>query len=143
RHPRRRVRLGVHRLAQVELVGGREGRHARGAQDRRPHNQPRQGPTRRFTPPRMPQVQPRKREGEGRMNHYYQDERVTLFGGDALATLAELPSASIDAVVTDPPYSSGGMVRGDRTQTDVKAKYSGSYGKQPDHADFTGDSRDQ
>lgn len=67
----------------------------------------------------------------------------TLHRGDALAVLRDLPDASVDAVITDPPYSSGGMVRGDRTGTDVKSKYSGGYGKQPDHAEFTGDNRDQ
>lgn len=45
---------------------------------------------------------------------YYSDDRATLYGGDALAVLAALPSGSVDAVVCDPPYSSGGMVRGDR-----------------------------
>lgn len=77
------------------------------------------------------------------MTPYYADDRATLYRGDALAVLRELPDASIDAVITDPPYSSGGMVRGDRTGTDVKAKYSGAYGIQPDHVEFTGDNRDQ
>lgn len=36
---------------------------------------------------------------------YYADDRVTLYGGDALAVLASLPDASIDAVVTSPPYA--------------------------------------
>lgn len=66
-----------------------------------------------------------------------------LHHGDALAVLRDLPTASVDALITDPPYSSGGMVRGDRAGSDTKAKYSGSYGKQPDHADFAGDNRDQ
>jgi len=74
---------------------------------------------------------------------FYSDDRVDLYGGDSLAVLASLPTGEIDAIVCDPPYSSGGMVRGDRAQTDTKAKYSGGYGKQPAHADFTGDSRDQ
>ena len=43
---------------------------------------------------------------------YYQDDRAALYLGDCLAVLRELPTASIDAVITDPPYSSGGMVRG-------------------------------
>ena len=40
------------------------------------------------------------------MKPYYQDadERVTLYHGDALAVLRDLPSASVDAVITDPPY---------------------------------------
>ena len=43
---------------------------------------------------------------------YYSDPHVTLCRGDALDVLAALPSGSVDAVVCDPPYSSGGMVRG-------------------------------
>jgi DNA modification methylase len=53
---------------------------------------------------------------------YYQDDRATLFKADALAVLASLPTASVDALITDPPYSSGGMVRGDRAGTDTKSK---------------------
>lgn len=44
---------------------------------------------------------------------YYSDERATLYNADALAVLASLPTASVDALITDPPYSSGGMVRGE------------------------------
>ena len=35
---------------------------------------------------------------------YYSDERVTLWHGDCLDVLATLPDASVDSVVTDPPY---------------------------------------
>ena len=56
--------------------------------------------------------------------------------GDALALLRELPDASIDALITDGPYSSGGMVRGDRTNA-TSDKYNQTI------ADFAGDNRDQ
>jgi site-specific DNA-methyltransferase (adenine-specific) len=38
---------------------------------------------------------------------YFEADGVTIFHGDALAVLAELPSESIGIVFTDPPYSSG------------------------------------
>lgn len=39
---------------------------------------------------------------------YYADEFVTLYHGDCLDVVPELAERSVDAVVTDPPYSSGG-----------------------------------
>ena len=38
------------------------------------------------------------------MTIYYQDEHVAVHHGDCLDVLATLPDASVDAVVTDPPY---------------------------------------
>jgi len=64
-----------------------------------------------------------------------------MLKGDALAVLRDLPDASVDAVVTDPPYSSGGMVRGDRTNSSALSKY--TRGVDTSGGDFTGDNRDQ
>lgn len=71
---------------------------------------------------------------------YYTDERATLYNADALAVLASLPTASVDALIADPPYSSGGMVRSDRAGA-TGAKY--MRGEVNTQADFSGDSRDQ
>jgi DNA modification methylase len=64
---------------------------------------------------------------------------ATLYRADALEILPTL--RGIDALITDPPYSSGGMVRGDRMMT-TRAKYQ-STDVEREHADFTGDNRDQ
>ena len=75
---------------------------------------------------------------------YYSDDRATLYGGDALAVLAALPSGSVDAVVCDPPYSSGGMVRGDRAGANTVSKYVTTQNTLRDSiVDFSGDNRDQ
>lgn len=75
------------------------------------------------------------------MKVHYEDDRTTIYRGDALAVLRDLPTASVDGLVTDPPYSSGGMMRDDRTNT-ARGKYVGGSAKH-DLADFSGDSRDQ
>lgn len=43
------------------------------------------------------------------MTIHYTDDRVTLHHGDCLDVLATLPEASVDAIVTDPPYGLGFM----------------------------------
>lgn len=48
--------------------------------------------------------------------------QATLYQGDCLQILPSLTDP-IDALITDPPYSSGGMVRGDRTNQSTAAKY--------------------
>ena len=64
-----------------------------------------------------------------------------LITGDVLSVLPALASESVDAVITDPPYSSGGMYRGDRTsKTSDKYQTSGTRREYPE---FYGDSRDQ
>jgi len=68
---------------------------------------------------------------------------AVLHRGDALAVLRDLPDASVDAVITDPPYSSGGAFRGDRTLS-VHAKYVNNDSMSGNAlASFTGDTRDQ
>jgi len=64
---------------------------------------------------------------------------ATLYHGDCLEILDTLDG--VDAVITDPPYSSGGMFRADRMLKPA-AKYvnSDSQGFQQD---FSGDNRDQ
>lgn len=74
------------------------------------------------------------------LSPYYADDSVTLYHGDSLRVLSEMPHASVNAVITDPPYSSGGMVRGDRTAS-TSSKY--VRAEVNTQADFTGDSRDQ
>lgn len=69
---------------------------------------------------------------------------ATLYHGEALDVLDQLSRTPIvDAVITDPPYSSGGQFRSDRTQ-DTKAKYvQSSSGNQDALQNFSGDNRDQ
>lgn len=67
--------------------------------------------------------------------------RWQIITGDALQVLPTIPAGSVDAVVTDPPYSSGGQFRGDRMQ-DTRRKYQSSD-VQVEHAKFMGDNRDQ
>lgn len=76
------------------------------------------------------------------LSPYYSDDRATLYRGDALAVLRELPDASVDALITDPPYSSGGFTRGDRTG-DTRSKYVQSDSSNQRLEDFAGDNRDQ
>lgn len=66
---------------------------------------------------------------------------MRIINGEALAVLQTLDTASVDAVITDPPYSSGGMFRGDRMQN-TTAKYV-QTGTIVDRPQFQGDNRDQ
>lgn len=38
------------------------------------------------------------------MTPYFETESVVLYHGDCLAVMPKLPSGSVHAVVTDPPY---------------------------------------
>jgi site-specific DNA-methyltransferase (adenine-specific) len=76
------------------------------------------------------------------MKPYYEHGGITIYHGEALGVLAGLPRGGVHALITDPPYSSGGMVRGDRTQ-DVHTKYVRSDSESGNAlSGFTGDTRD-
>ena len=64
-----------------------------------------------------------------------------LFNGDALAVLRELPDASVDAVLTDPPYSSGGLHASAR-RVDPAQKYQ-QTGTKRVYPPMLGDCKDQ
>lgn len=69
------------------------------------------------------------------MSHY----RALL--GDCEDLLPTLEPRSIDALITDPPYSSGGQFRGDR-MSKPSTKYQNS-GTEREYFEFLGDNRDQ
>jgi site-specific DNA-methyltransferase (adenine-specific) len=72
---------------------------------------------------------------------YLERAGATLYLGDTLHVLRTLPDASVDAVITDPPYSSGGLHRSDRNQsTGTKYVQTSTQIVRPD---FQGDNRDQ
>lgn len=51
------------------------------------------------------------------MKSYYEHAGITIYHADCFDVLHDLKG--IGAVVTDPPYSSGGAFRGDRSETTV------------------------
>lgn len=70
---------------------------------------------------------------------YYDRDGITIYHGDALFVLPEIER--IGAIVTDPPYSSGGQFRSDRTKGVVdKYVQTGVAAYRPE---FAGDNRDQ
>lgn len=66
---------------------------------------------------------------------------IALHRGDVLQLARSLPAASLDAVITDPPYSSGGLTTAER-QRDPVEKYA-QDGNARGRASFSGDMRDQ
>ena len=65
----------------------------------------------------------------------------TIHRGDALQVLRGLADTSVDAVITDPPYCSGGQTMAARARP-TGEKYINSGTKAP-LPDFEGDFRDQ
>jgi site-specific DNA-methyltransferase (adenine-specific) len=70
---------------------------------------------------------------------FYADDSATIYNCDAFELLPQL--SQLDAIITDPPYSSGGTFKGGRSGT-IKSKYvSGTTTSA--RPEFTGDNRDQ
>lgn len=65
---------------------------------------------------------------------------ATLICGDVLACLDSV--GTVDAVITDPPYSSGGLHAGDRAKPPAQ-KYLDTGSRNARLPDFSGDMRDQ
>lgn len=66
----------------------------------------------------------------------------TLYEGDCLEIMRQMERESVDAVITDPPYSSGGMFRGDKAKP-PEQKYVNPVEVVNFHPTFTGDTMDQ
>lgn len=75
------------------------------------------------------------------MNPIYRTDSIQLFQGDSLQLLQELPAASFDALIADPPYCSGGTTAGERRRA-PEDKYS-QDGKLCGRPSFGGDLKDQ
>lgn len=68
---------------------------------------------------------------------------ATIYHGDCVEVMRDL-DVVVDALITDPPYSSGGFTRGDRTNHSTADKYvhSGPEKYAEHNVDFSGDNRD-
>lgn len=70
-------------------------------------------------------------------------EGITLLQGDCLELLKDIPDGSVDMVLCDPPYSSGGLFAGDR-KASTRTKYcDGDYNGAARFQNFSGDNMDQ
>lgn len=68
---------------------------------------------------------------------------ITLLQGDCLELMKEIPDGSVDMVLMDPPYSSGGLFPGDR-KVGTRTKYTSTdYNGAARFPDFSGDNMDQ
>lgn len=67
------------------------------------------------------------------------DGRIELHCGDALTRLVAMPAESVDALITDPPYSSGGFSLSAKAAS-TGAKYCNSGRKYPT---FSGDAKSE
>lgn len=80
-------------------------------------------------------------EFEPKLTPYCTVGEATLYQGDVLRIAPALPAGLAAAVITDPPYSSGGLGAATRA-ADPKAKYCHG-GNDCGRPTFSGDNRDQ
>ena len=78
---------------------------------------------------------------EYQMNCLKIGKDTVIYQGEALSVLHSLPADSVDAVITDPPYSTGGMTLASKQQEPCK-KYQNS-GTKKTYPAMLGDTRDQ
>lgn len=71
----------------------------------------------------------------------YELDRATLFFGDCLQSMEEIPDQSIDGIIIDPPYSSGGTFSTSRKASTYK-KYCRTGSDFGRDKSFTGDNMD-
>ena len=65
--------------------------------------------------------------------------RWEIIHGDSLTVLESFPPSTFDAVITDPPYASGGRTQAEKSKATAK-KYSSMGGNAP--PDFDGDAKE-
>lgn len=75
------------------------------------------------------------------MQPLFRTESIELFHADAMSLLPTFAPGSFDAVITDPPYCSGGMTAGDRRRA-PEEKYA-QNGEICGRPSFAGDLKDQ
>lgn len=64
--------------------------------------------------------------------------KATLYCGDVLDVLPKLDGGLFDALITDPPYSSGGIHKSDRSMAPSQKYVNATH-----YSEFSGDNRDQ
>lgn len=68
---------------------------------------------------------------------------TTLLCGDCLELMEDIPDGSVDMVLTDPPYSSGGLFAGERKRSTCEKYCDDDYNGAARFRSFSGDNMDQ
>ena len=72
---------------------------------------------------------------------FFQNDAISAYQGNTLTILPLLHSGSVDAIITDPPYSSGAAMLSVK-QADPAQKYQGT-GTKKTYPPMPGDAKDQ